>query len=172
MTDAERKMKKYTTAIERRLRLPRDVKVRVMSDFISSVQARRESGMTDAEIYAEFGNPKKAARDLNEQMKEFAFRKSPWRFAFLALAAASGIWLLLYRVMLRFEMLLDSLTLSFSPNETASIGIIGGADGPTALFVTGTTVLKSGIDWDVLIMVLILIAGILGYVRLCRCRGK
>ena len=55
MTEAEKKMKKYVTAVERRLNMPMDVKARVMSDFSSSIQARRENGMTDKEIFAFFG---------------------------------------------------------------------------------------------------------------------
>ena len=90
MTTEEKKMKRYCNAVERRLNLPWDIKVRVMTDFASSIQARREAGMTDTEIYAELGSPKKAAAELNDQMREYAYRKSPWRFLFMALAAWGG----------------------------------------------------------------------------------
>ena len=65
MTQAEKKMKNYVNAVERRLNLPREIKARVMSDFQSSIVARREAGQTDGEIYAELGTPAKAAADLN-----------------------------------------------------------------------------------------------------------
>ena len=94
MTQAEKKMKNYVNAVERRLNLPREVKARVMSDFQSSIAARREAGQTDEEIYAELGTPAKAAADLNEQMKDYAYRKSPWRFLFLGIAAIGGVRLL------------------------------------------------------------------------------
>lgn len=87
MTQAEKKMKNYVNAVERRLNLPREIKARVMSDFQSSIVARREAGQTDEEIYAELGTPAKAAADLNEQMKDYTYRKSPWRFLFLGIAA-------------------------------------------------------------------------------------
>ena len=90
MTPEEKKMKQYTNSVERRLNMPEDVKRRVMNDFISSISARREAGQSDAEIYAELGSAKQAAADLNEQMREFAYRKSPWRFAFAALAVCGG----------------------------------------------------------------------------------
>ena len=77
MTPEEKKMKQYTNSVERRLNMPGDVKRRVMNDFISSISARREAGQSDAEIYAELGSAKQAAADLNEQMREFAYRKSP-----------------------------------------------------------------------------------------------
>ena len=94
MTQAEKKMKNYVNAVERRLNLPREVKARVMSDFQSPIVARREAGQTDEEIYAEFGTPAKAAADLNEQMKDYTYRKSPWRFLFLGIAAIGGVRLL------------------------------------------------------------------------------
>ena len=47
MTQAEKKMKNYVNAVERRLNLPREIKARVMSDFQSSIVARREAGQSD-----------------------------------------------------------------------------------------------------------------------------
>ena len=47
MTGAEKKMKKYCNKVERKLNLPREIKVRVMTDFASSIEARREAGMSD-----------------------------------------------------------------------------------------------------------------------------
>ena len=50
----------------------------------------------------------------------------------------------------------------FVPNEAYSIGIIGGADGPTAIFVTAPV-------WiSYLIPTAALIVGIWGYLRLSR----
>lgn len=172
MTEEQKKMKKYTNAIERRLNLPRDVKARVMSDFVSSIEARREAGLTDEEIYAELGAPKKAAAELNEQMKEYAYRKSPWRFVFLVLAVLSGGWLILRELMIRVGLLLETLTMTFAPNESASIGIIGGADGPTSIFVSSIVVQRQGFDWDTVLVAVIMLVGILGFLRLRKCKQK
>ena len=168
MTDAQKKMERYTRAVRRGLNLPKTVRNRVMSDFVSSIEARRESGQTDEAIYAELGTPKKAAALLNEQMKEFAYRKSPWRFLFLALAVLSAGWILLSRLFLCFGMILETLYVTFTPNLAASIGVIGGADGPTAVFVAT----PSGFDWDVAVMTVVLIIGIWGFLRLRRCGQK
>lgn len=168
MTDSEKTMKKYIRSVERRLNLPKDIRARVMSDFASSIQERREAGQTDEAIRAELGTPKQAAAELNAQMKEFAYRKSPWRFVCIALAVLSAGWILLSRLFLYFGMFLETLTWSFSPNPAASIGIIGGADGPTAIFVTGPV----GFDWDVAIVAAVLIVSILGYLRLRKCKQK
>ncbi len=164
MTDAEKKMKRYVNAVERRLNLPRNVKARVMSDFGSSISARREAGQTDEQIYEELGDPKKAAADLNEQMKEFAYRKSPWRYVFLGTAIVSGLWLAVYGI----TQILGFLILSRADIDAASVGIIGGADGPTAIFVTS----RIGIDWDLVIVILLLILGIVGFLRLRKCHKK
>lgn len=164
MTDAEKKMKKYVHAVERRLNLPRDIKARVMSDFSSSIQARRESGMTDEAIYGELGTAKQAAAELNEQMKEYTYRKSPWRFLFAAVAIWGAAELLGSGIALAaFLMMKDPV---FRGAEAASIGIIGGADGPTAVFVTTPS-------WTgYVVPVLALVLGIWGYLRLRKCKQK
>lgn len=163
MTDAEKKMKKYCTKVERRLNLPRDVKARVMTDFASSIQARREARMTDEEIYADLGTPRQAAESLNEQMKEYAYRKSPWRFLFAACAAYGAAELLGSLV-----AGLAVLMLALSHSDSASIGIIGGADGPTSIFVT-----TSVPEWYQFVMpVMLLAVGIWGFLRLRKCKQK
>ena len=161
MTDAQKKMKKYTNAIERKLNMPKEVKARVMNDFISSIQGRREAGQTDAEIFAELGSPKKAAADLNEQMKDYTYVKSPWRWLCLAVVVASVLSLAFGGTIGLLVHLLNT--------SASSIGIIGGADGPTAIFVTTSQDYiwyKSGITMILMIM------GILGFYRLSRCPRK
>jgi hypothetical protein len=150
MTNEQKKMKKYMTAIERRLNLPREIRARVMSDLQSSVAARREAGQTDDAIYAELGTPRAVAAELNEQMKEYAYTKSKWRWAALAGAAIAG-------VMLLFEGITGLLVwlLNASVNESTGIGIIGGADGPTAIFVTAAPV---GHRWILWVLVLVMCA--------------
>lgn len=166
MTETERKRRRYVRAVRRRLNLPKDVKDRVMSDFVSDISAREEAGLTDAQIYAELGNPKKAAADLNEQMKEYAYRKSPWRFVFLAMAAVSGGWLVQRRLVI--WLIGSVIGAVYHPVESASVGIIGGADGPTAIFVTA----KSSFDWNGFLMLLLLVTGVIGFLCLRRCKRK
>lgn len=162
MTTEEKQMKRYMHAIERRLNLPRDVKARVMTDLQSSVAARREAGQTDGQIYEELGEPSAAAAELNEQMKEFAWRKSKWRWAALGAAAFAGLMLVLHG---GCGLLVSLLNLSVA--EQNSLGVIGGADGPTAVFVTTTWTPEDMIPW-----VLVLVMGLLGWRMLGRLRGK
>jgi len=133
MTEQERD-KKYINAVKRRLELPRELRERVIRDFASSIAARREAGKSFEEIVAELGEPKKAAGEFNEQMKEFIRPKSPWRYFFAALTALGAIRLLpdlIGRVLPLFLQVKEAVSA-----DASSVGIIGGADGPTAIFVT------------------------------------
>lgn len=162
MTEQQKKMKKYCSDVERRLNLPRDVKARVMNDFTSSIAARREAGETDDQIFAELGTPKEAAALLNEQMKEYAYGKSKWRW--LALAAAVLGWL-----MLAYNGVIGLLVylLNTAVNHSASVGIIGGADGPTAIFVTSKVSAEGVVVWT-----LLGVMGILGWWHLSHLKKK
>lgn len=161
MTEQEKRMKKYCNAVERRLNLPREIKNRVMTDFISSMAARREAGETDEEIFADLGSPREAAATLNEQMKEYAYEKSPWRWLCLVI----GIW---GGMLFAGNGLTNLLAkwLTYSMNEQASIGIIGGADGPTAVFVTSTQSSKP------LIWLLMALMGLAGFWYLSRMKKQ
>lgn len=67
-------------------------------------------------------------------MPEKATYKSPWRLAFLALAILGAVGPYLFKAIFLGQALLASVAAS---EGSASIGIIGGADGPTAVFITG-----------------------------------
>ncbi len=162
MTAEEKKMKAYVNAVSRRLNMPRPVKARVMNDFGTTIQGLREAGLSDGDIYDRLGTPKQAAANLNEQMKDYTYRKSPWRFAFLALAAV-GLWKLL-------ELLLPALVLSWMAPDAGSVGIIGGADGPTAIFVTSSPMPSL---WSAAAVFAVLAAaGFLGYFLMKRRKRK
>ena len=93
--------------------------------------------------------------------KEQNGRKGPWWFVCLAAAVISGSWLAFYGI-------IQLLAHGILEGEAASIGIIGGADGPTAVFVTTQT----GFDWDVALMAAVFLLGIGGLFILRRCKNK
>jgi len=163
MTEAEKKMKKYVNAVKRKLNLPSDVKKRVMTDFTSSIQSRKESGKTDEEICAELGTPADVAADLNEQMKEFAYIKSPWRWVCFALIIVCSMTLLykggagLLAAMLSFALF----------NE--SVGIIGGVDGPTQIFIAQS---QDSMIQGMVMTAIVLVMSIVGYYYLGHMRKK
>lgn len=163
MTEHTGKMRKYIRSLARRLNLPRDVKERVMHDFISSIESRLEAGQSEDGIFAELGSAKKAAAELNEQMKEYTYVKSPWRWVFLILIVFCCMALL-------FSTLIGILTLFLSVQQEAfSLGIIGGADGPTAIFVTSS---PDSFISNLLPYLLLLAVGAFGFYKLSRCRRK
>jgi len=163
MTEAEKKMKKYTRAVNRKLNLPSDVKKRVMADFTSSIQSRKEAGKTDEEIYAELGSPADVAAALNEQMKEFAYIKSPWRWVCFALIIICSMTLLckggagLLAAMLSFALF----------NE--SVGIIGGVDGPPQIFIAQS---QDSMIQGMVMTALVLVMSVLGFYFLGHMRKK
>ena len=158
-------MKKYLASIARRLNMPKDVKERVMNDFQSSIRGRLEAGQTDEEIFAELGSPKKVATELNEQMKDYTYIKSPWRWVCLAVIIGCILSLIFGGTL---GLLMHLLNASLADN----VGIIGGADGPTAIFITTSPDYQEYIWYQAGITVLILVMSVLGFWRLRRCPRK
>ena len=85
--------------------------------------------------------------------------KNPWRFLFLAIGSygalklLGGIWVNVLYFLMRTQSTIYA-------SEAYSVGIIGGADGPTAVFVT-TPVWISYI-----LPVVCLIVGAVGFLKL------
>ena len=117
---------------------------------------------TEEEIMAELGTPVQVAAELNEQMKEFAYVKSSWRWACLALAVVSGLAFL-------SKGLMNLLVAAITYAERQSVGIIGGADGPTAIFVTQS---PDSAVYSMLMSGLILVMSILGFYYLGHMRKR
>ena len=162
--ETNKRMKQYLGRVKRQVNLPNSMKERVMQDFYSGIEDRRENGMTDEEILTELGTPKEAAAVLNEQMREYTYHKSPWRFLFL-IPLFMGAYEILATV-ISYILFLSLADPFFAAGEAASIGIIGGADGPTAIFITSP-------DWVPIVVPFCLLGfGILGYGMLSRCKRK
>ena len=83
--------------------------------------------------------------------------KRPIRFIFLVLALL-GLMLLLFHL-----AIFHGFSVALSPSEATSIGIIGGADGPTAIFVSGMPGLGS---W--LLPIGLIVIGLAGFFLLGR----
>lgn len=143
---------RYIKSVGRRLDLPREVRERVLSDFTTSVNARIEAGESVQDVLASLGGPKAAAAELNEQMKEYVCRKSPWRFVFLALAVVglvgTAIWL--------------NIVVSVNVTIPHSVAVIGGADGPTSILVAT----KGSPELEMAVWIALLLVGIVGFVFL------
>lgn len=124
MTKQEKKIKRYVNAIERELRLPLKAKARINGDIGTDIHARLEKGQSIDEIIAEMGTPQEVAAGFNEEMQDQLLPKgSPWRWVFLIAAILAGGAALL--------SILPFLLFYF---QSSGMGVIGGADGPTAIF--------------------------------------
>ena len=157
-------MEKYLRAVRRRLNMPKTIRDRVMSDFSGSIEARLENGQSFEEVLLELGNPCQAAEELNRQMLDYTYQKSPRRWVAFALAVFSGLCLVYHGYTGLLLMLFNKA------NNAAGIGVIGGADGPTAVFVT-TKNMYSGLPAEA-IYVMLLIMGVIGFVALSKLKRE
>lgn len=114
-------IKRYVNAVERHLRLDRATRLRVMNDLASDLQSRLDSGETLADIQAELGDARTLADTFNREFDDHRDPASPWRWAFLTLAAAVAVGSVCAGV--------------HTARQVTSLGIIGGADGPTTIYV-------------------------------------
>lgn len=137
----------YIKAILRDVQLDKMTRKRLRADLEGDIDARLEAGESMEQLIADMGDPAEVAGSFAQSMQGTAVRKSPWRWLLLGLAVllllACGA-LVLFAAAVEHGMgaLLAALAES-SParlfvdgKEASSIGIIGGADGPTAIFVT------------------------------------
>ena len=111
---------------------------------------------------AELGTPAAAAAELSEQMADFTYQKSPWRWACFALAVVCLLVLI-------HGGIRGLLAAALTGANSASIGIIGGADGPTSIFVTTA---PGQLQYTYTFTGLLLAMGILGFFALSRINRK
>lgn len=142
--------------------MPKDLRKRVMNDFESSIGSRLEAGQTKEEILAELGTPRQASAELNKQMQEYTYKKSPWRWSCLVVMIV-GI------LSLCFQGYLGLLTSLLNFHANHSVGIIGGADGPTSIFITA----PDGYFTQQMVMAaIVFLMGLLGFWALSHIKRK
>lgn len=151
----EKQINRYLRAVRRRLALPRAQRDRVIEDLRCSIAERQEAGQSAGDILAALGSAKQAAAELNAQMQAETFRKSPLRFVCLA-AAIAALAVVLAQTIANLR-------------GFANVGVIGGADGPTAIFITGPQIC----DWIWVILAgIVLLLGLAGFFLLRRLPPK
>ncbi len=153
-TDLTPRLNKFLKQVNRKLNLPGNLRSRILADLQVSMADRLETGISEEEILSELGSPAKVAAEFNEQMDEFAYRKSPLRFVFLAMALMGGLLFL-------GDILITLLVHDLLNGHTGAVGIIGGADGPTSIFVT--TTVRGSMMWDLVVYAALIVVGLLGY---------
>lgn len=100
---------------------------------------------------------------MDKNNKDNRGRKNPWRFGFLALALV-GFWELAGGYILMLILRISTVL----PMNASSVGVIGGADGPTAIFVTSSV--QSWFQY--VLAVLMIVAGIVGFLKLRNPKAK
>lgn len=96
-----------------------------------------------------------------ESYKKKNNKKNPLQFVFAVIAALGALGLISYLACWLIGNVLGGISFNL---PASSIGIIGGADGPTAVFVTAAT----GLVWEPVLCVVMLVVGFIGFRRLNR----
>lgn len=162
-TDTSPRIRAYLKQVSRNLKLSRDLKQRICSDLSTTIALKLEAGIPEETILQELGRPEDVAAEFNIQMTDHIRKKSPFRFICLAAAILSGLVLI-------GKLVLHFLVTDFFNGMTRSIGIIGGADGPTSVFVS--TTVSERFDGGLFFWLFVLIAGIAGFYLLNRRNNK
>ena len=144
----------YLTQVSHRLRFPKETRKRICSDLQTTILAKLEAGFSEEEILRELGDPKTVAAEFHAQMPDLMQKKTPLRIVCLAAAILSAI-------VLSGKLLLHFFLDDFVNGMTRSIGIIGGADGPTSVFIT--TSVSGRATAELIFWLIVLIAGIVGF---------
>lgn len=157
----DREIRKYISAVGRRLNLPRENRRRLLSDLETTIAARMEQRESWQEIRQSFGPPSQAAAAYMAQMQGVAYRKSPWRFVFLVGGVLLGL-------RTAWEGILWAMMMVSISAPASSVGIIRGADGPTAIFVTRPRIWHFSFGWGLVLTLVFLLV----FWRLRRCKQK
>lgn len=150
----EPEVKKYLSAIGKKLRLPKKIKQSVLSDLVTGMLVRVEEGESMEQVIQDMGTPAQVAEGINEEMDDLVYVKSPWRWACLGLVIICSMVLLMHGY-LGLWMFLSNGMLT-----------IEGTDGPTQIFVTSTV---DGRMQGTIIALILLIMGVIGFVKLSHC---
>ena len=125
---APKTKEQYVRQILRRIWVTDGVKRRIRADLLADIAAKQDAGQTLAQIQAKMGSPDRAAAEFNAAYDGTPARR--WYVWQQAAKAAAPVLLVL-----------AVLCLAASPAVRlalfgGSVGIIGGADGPTSIYVT------------------------------------
>ena len=165
-------MNTYLRSVRRRLYLPGKLRRQELKLLKDQINRMLQEGQDWESLKTGLGSPAEAAEAI--QGKYPQYRKSPWRFLFLA-AGIFGIlglaYHLLLQLLLHFLLVHGVPEFSISHSSNASLGIIGGADGPTAVFVTGATVTGS-LNPEFLLFLILAVLGLAGYFYLKHYKTK
>ena len=154
--------KRYLHAVRHELCLRGPARHKALSPLKEALREHPEYSYD--QIVTQIGTCGETALELNQSIPGFLYSKSYWRFAFLPLGLI-GLWGCLqylgFRMFCQFLLHYPGFLSPIYPGNEDSIGIIGGADGPTAIFITDSPAFTSSLSFAACLLLSVI--GIGGY---------
>ena len=118
---------KYIRQALRKMKVSSQKKKEIARDLEEIFASAAEHGESEQAVMERLGTPEEYAAGISGQLP--GKRRSVIRLAFIAATAALGSCFMFLGILMR------TATVRASVDGSASIGIIGGADGPTSILV-------------------------------------
>ncbi len=142
---------KYIKQVKKRLAVPSSKRKTVLQDLEKTFASAAENGETEQQVIARLGTPEQFAAGIEEQ---FGIDRKK------RLKTRTIIWTTICLVV---AVIVFSVYLTIQQEMIGAIGIIGGADGPTAIIVSG-----SGIDVPLVMLMIAAAAVVLAVIGIVR----
>ena len=104
-----------------------------INHYVELISDLRENGMTEEEAIKSLGNVKDIADDLMQNMEQDKFVKRDK--ILIALVVVDVILVIINGAQFLLDLFVENIFFSKNGGKGAAISIIGGADGPTSIFV-------------------------------------
>ena len=154
------RQEEFLKALEKALgKLKKSERLKYVESYRELLADMMESGISEADAVAKQGDVKAIAAEIVAGAAPNEKRRDVCGVLLVIFSAVMVLFSLF--ASLNDWILSRVLTMLFNigPNESASIGIIGGADGPTAIFVSSV----SGDTWFVWLPTIIVVAATIWY---------
>lgn len=142
---------KYIKQVKKRLAVPSSKRKTVLQDLEKTFASAAENGETEQQVIARLGTPEQFAAGIEEQ---FGIDRKK------RLKTRTIIWTTICLVV---AVIVFSVYLTIQQEMIGAIGIIGGADGPTAIIVSGP-----GIDVPLVMLMIAAAAVVLAVIGIVR----
>ncbi len=145
-------IQRYLSRLRRMLYVSETRKDEIIGEILNTIRTQQLAGVSNKEILAQLRPATEIAQEEN-QKANIQYKKSPWRWVCLAMAL---VCLLLFALQQGW----------ISAAIPTDVGVIGGADGPTAILVSSET--GSGSQESTIILLLAAM-GLVGFLSLGKC---
>lgn len=127
----------YINSILKRVAVTDLTKNRIRADLLTEFEALEEQGISLEDIIAQKGSPEEVAKEFNANYSDTEMQRQYHLQKGLKIAAISLLSLAILLVVAGTVLINPSFWYSPEISSGESMAVIGGADGPTAIFVTG-----------------------------------